>query len=95
MQRARFGPTHLNGALTRREVVARYAEQTGEAGDALTARMLFYYVFGLVKTAVVTQQIYSRFAAGKTKDPRFGAMLGMTKLLAGRAADAAARDELT
>jgi aminoglycoside phosphotransferase (APT) family kinase protein len=33
--------------------------------------MLFYYVFGTFKIAVIAQQIYARFARGFTKDPRF------------------------
>ena len=41
--------------------------------------MLFCYVFGLFKIAVIAQQIYARFARGMTKDPRFA---GFNKLVA-------------
>ena len=63
----RFGPTTLPGMMTRRELAARYGERTGRAMD----HILFYYAFGLFKTAVVAQQIYWRWKQGLTKDPRF------------------------
>ncbi len=61
------GPTALPGSLTRREMIDRYAAQTGrDIGD-----MLFYYAFGLYKIAVIVQQIYARYVRGYTKDERF------------------------
>jgi aminoglycoside phosphotransferase (APT) family kinase protein len=33
--------------------------------------ILFYYVFGTFKIAVIAQQIYARFVKGFTRDPRF------------------------
>jgi aminoglycoside phosphotransferase (APT) family kinase protein len=33
--------------------------------------MLFYYVFGTFKIAVIAQQIYARFVKGFTQDKRF------------------------
>jgi aminoglycoside phosphotransferase (APT) family kinase protein len=33
--------------------------------------MLFYYVFGTFKIAVICQQIYARYVKGFTKDKRF------------------------
>jgi aminoglycoside phosphotransferase (APT) family kinase protein len=33
--------------------------------------MLFYYVYGLFKLAVIVQQIYARYARGFTHDERF------------------------
>ncbi len=78
------GPTTLPGNLTRAEVVARYAEKSGDD----VAGILFYYVFGLFKVAVIAQQIYARFKQGLTQDPRFQAMiLGVTVL--GKTADRA------
>jgi aminoglycoside phosphotransferase (APT) family kinase protein len=61
------GPTTVPGSLSRRELVERYAETTGRD----TSRMLFCYVCGLFKVAVIAQQIYARFARGLTQDPRF------------------------
>ena len=82
MKNLSFGPTALPGMLTRRQLVERYCEKTGrDASD-----ILFYYTFGLFKTAVVLQQIYYRFAQGLTKDPRFGALIGGVGLLAETAA---------
>ena len=43
--------------------------------------MVFYYVFALLKTAVITQQIYYRYHHGLTKDARFAALLDVTKVL--------------
>jgi aminoglycoside phosphotransferase (APT) family kinase protein len=61
------GPTILPGSLSRRDLVERYAEATGRD----VSRMLFYYVFGLFKIAVIAQQIYARYVRGVTRDPRF------------------------
>lgn len=66
-----FGLTHLPGNLSRAELAQRYAEKTG----ADLSHIVFYYVFGLFKVGVIMQQIYARFKAGKTQDPRFGALI--------------------
>lgn len=65
------GPTTLPGNLRRTEVVERYARTTGRD----VSDMVFHYVFGLFKIAVIAQQIYYRFKQGLTQDPRFAAML--------------------
>src|SRR5438045_4293329 len=62
-----FGPTALPGSLTRRELVARYAERIGRDVSGI----LFYYCFGLYKIAVIVQQIYARYVRGHTRDERF------------------------
>ena len=83
----RFGPTTLPGMMTRTELVARYAARSGrDVGD-----ILFYYAFGLFKTAVVAQQIYYRFAQGLTKDPRFAQFAVGVRVLAEQAAAAIGR----
>lgn len=70
IRRLVFGPTTLPGSPRRQELVARYAEVSGrELPD-----MLYYYCFGIFKLSVILQQIYSRFARGATKDPRFAGM---------------------
>ncbi len=61
------GPTTQPGSMSRRELVERYAQATGRD----VSNMLFYYVCGLFKVAVIAQQIYARYARGMTKDPRF------------------------
>lgn len=68
-----FGLTALAGNLGRRELVERYARLSGrDPGDAV-----FYFAYGLLKIAVIAQQIYYRYRRGLTKDPRF-AGLGRT-----------------
>jgi aminoglycoside phosphotransferase (APT) family kinase protein len=60
-------PTHLPGALTRTELVARYGELTGYSMDAIA----FYEVFGMFRLAAIIQQIYHRYATGGTTNPAF------------------------
>jgi aminoglycoside phosphotransferase (APT) family kinase protein len=61
------GPTTQPGSLSRQGLVERYGQATGRNLD----HMLFYYVCGLFKVAVIAQQIYARFVRGLTHDPRF------------------------
>jgi aminoglycoside phosphotransferase (APT) family kinase protein len=61
------GPTTQPGALSRIELVERYGQTTGRD----TSNMLFCYVCGLFKVAVIAQQIYARYVRGLTHDPRF------------------------
>lgn len=60
-------PSALPGNPKRSELVAIYEQKAGRSMD----NPVFYYVFGLYKTAVIIQQIYARFKLGHTKDPRF------------------------
>ncbi len=83
-QFVRWGPTAEPGAMTRRELVELYADKTGRAVDDI----LFYYCFGLFKTAVVLQQIYYRYKHGLTKDPRFAPLIVGVRLLTERGVDA-------
>jgi aminoglycoside phosphotransferase (APT) family kinase protein len=85
-----FGPTMLPGMLTRREVAERYAEVTGRD----TADILFYYCYGLFKTAVVVQQIYYRYRQGLTKDERFAQFGFAMKILVDTAAAAIAAQRI-
>lgn len=65
-----LGVTTIPGNLTREEVIGRYEAATGRAVDAA----VFYYAYGLFKVGVIAQQIYSRYARGLTRDPRFAAL---------------------
>lgn len=56
--------------VRRDEVVARYFVSTGVPGPD----PLFFFVYGLVKLAVVNQQIYARFRRGFTTDERFASL---------------------
>jgi aminoglycoside phosphotransferase (APT) family kinase protein len=55
--------------ISRRGLVEIYQEKSGKN----VSNILFYYVFGTFKIAVIAQQIYFRFARGFTKDKRFAA----------------------
>ena len=72
-----FGPTARPGMMTREEVARRYLERSGRR----TSDLVFYYAFGLLKTAVIAQQIYYRFAKGITTDARFGQFIFAVRLL--------------
>lgn len=74
---AAFGPTTRPGTPTRRELAEMYAARTGRD----VSHILFYYCFGLWKSAVVVQQIYYRFKQGLTKDPRFAMLGAMANML--------------
>jgi len=71
LQRFRFGPTQLPGTLGRRELVERYGSRSGRE----TPDLVFYYVFGLFKIAVIAQQIYYRWKQGLTRDERFAGLI--------------------
>ncbi|MFO0617468.1 MAG: phosphotransferase family protein [Polyangiaceae bacterium] len=77
-----FGPTHLPGSPTRRELLDRYVLKSGR--DA--SNIAYYYAFALFKNAVVAQQIYTRFKKGLTKDERFGMFILGVRLLGDAAA---------
>ena len=80
------------GFLSREELVARYAAQSGRpvaaagtGGDAIA----FYHALGLFRLTVLVAQIYIRYARGQTQDARFAAMEPMIPLLARRADEVA------
>jgi aminoglycoside phosphotransferase (APT) family kinase protein len=79
-----FNLTWLPGNLTRKEIIERYAEKSKRD----TSTILFYYVFGLYKNSVIAQQIYARWKQGHTKDPRFGGLMAIIKIMAVKAAAA-------
>jgi aminoglycoside phosphotransferase (APT) family kinase protein len=85
-----FGPTARPGMMTRHEVARRYLERSGRA----TGHLVFYYAFGLFKTAVIAQQIYFRFAKGLTTDARFAQMIFGVRLLAEQARTSIANDAI-
>jgi len=87
MQTMRWGPTTQPGALTRREIVARYEQASGRPVE----NPVYYYVFGMFKTAVVIQQIYYRYKQGLTKDERFAILIMGVHALASKAAEHIAR----
>lgn len=79
-----FGPTDLPGNLNRLQLVERYAQQSGrDVGD-----VLYFFVFGLFKMAVVLQQIYKRYKLGISQDERFARMIVGVRAFADTAARA-------
>ncbi len=63
-------PTIFEGNPIRSEIVELYAQKSG----AEIHNIVFYYVFGLFKIAVIAQQIYARYSKGLTTDPRFASL---------------------
>ena len=84
LQNLSFGPTNLPGMYSREALVQRYAQATSSD----VSHIIFYYAFGLYKTAVVLQQIYYRYHQGVTQDPRFAGLNMGVRLLAQRAREA-------
>jgi aminoglycoside phosphotransferase (APT) family kinase protein len=72
-----FNLSWLPGNITRKEYAALYAEHSGRD----ISNIIFYYVFGLFKNAVIIQQIYARYEKGLTKDPRFAGLIEGVKVL--------------
>jgi aminoglycoside phosphotransferase (APT) family kinase protein len=86
LQQTAFGPTNLPGSMTRRELVLRYAQ----ISERDVPDMLFYYVYGLFKLAVIVQQIHARYVRGHTRDARFERLNEVVAALAHSAAQAVA-----
>lgn len=84
------GPTALPGNMTRRQFAQAYSDRTGRNID----NIVFYYVFGLFKIAVIGQQIFKRYELGLTKDPRFAGLIFAVTAMAERASTAIASETL-
>jgi aminoglycoside phosphotransferase (APT) family kinase protein len=85
-----YNLTWLPGNLRRQELVEIYRTKSGRD----LTDILFYFVFGLFKNAVIAQQIYHRWKKGHSTDARFGSLLPMIQLLGERAADAIASGQI-
>ncbi len=81
-----FNPRVLMENISRQELADMYAARSGRD----ISNILFYYVFGTFKIAVIAQQIYARYVKGFTRDARF---VNFDRFVAtlGRIADDAAR----
>jgi aminoglycoside phosphotransferase (APT) family kinase protein len=73
--------THLPGCWRREQLVSAYAKTRAFNTDDL----LYAFVFGNFKIAGIVQQIYARYAAGHTKDPRFAQLHHVVNYLMMRA----------
>ncbi|WP_235299622.1 phosphotransferase family protein [Portibacter marinus] len=67
LQKGLPSSTIFPGNPGRSELVERYALLTRRSVD----HILFYYIYGLFKIAVIAQQIFYRYQKGLTKDPKF------------------------
>tara|TARA_B110000467_G_scaffold159557_1_gene177376 strand:- start:470 stop:1534 length:1065 start_codon:yes stop_codon:yes gene_type:complete len=70
-------PTAELGNPGRMELVDMYGDKSGRSMENL----VFYYVYGLFKIAVIVQQIYYRYKKGLTSDKKFKDLNKMTRLL--------------
>jgi aminoglycoside phosphotransferase (APT) family kinase protein len=77
LQKLRWGPTNHAGSMTRNELVQRYAQTSGREVE----NMAFYLAFARFKLAVIVQQIFFRYHAGLTEDPRFAGMAEVVQIL--------------
>jgi aminoglycoside phosphotransferase (APT) family kinase protein len=67
LQSVRRQPSHLDGMLTRKEIVEYYSKKTGIEIENWS----FYEVYGFFRLAVIVQQIYYRYHHGQTTNPMF------------------------
>ena len=81
MQALSRQPSSAPGMLTRKEILAYYAQRTG----ADVSNFHFYYVYGVFRLAVILQQIYYRYYHGQTKDERFKVYGPLVNILGGTA----------
>jgi aminoglycoside phosphotransferase (APT) family kinase protein len=72
--------TVSEGSMTRQEVVDFYAKKSGRD----VTNLLYLYALALFKLAVILQQIYYRYATGKTQDERFAPLNVVVQHLAQR-----------
>ena len=85
LQATAMMPLGEAGFLTRDDLVARYATQSGRPVHDIA----FYHALGLFRLTVIVAQIFIRYARGQTQDARFAAMEMMIPALARRAAEVA------
>ena len=69
------------GFLNREEFLAHYAARSGRD----VSKVAWYEVLGHFKLAVIVIQIYARYRAGQTRDPRFAPLGGQAQWLIGEA----------
>ena len=77
MQAIRMMPTNIEGMMTRRNIIDYYGQRTGID----MSNFNYFYKFGLFRLAVIVQQIYKRYAQGKTTNPAFKSFGDIAKIL--------------
>ncbi len=91
LQVTRFGLTTLPGNLSREQLVQRYATQSGRD----VSQVVFYFIYGLFKLAVVAQQLYTRYKLGHTTDERYSRFLNSVQVLSKMALVAAEKNSIS
>lgn len=81
MQTIRMMPTHIDGMMTRDEIIHYYGKKRQLNMNSFN----YFYVFGLFRLAVIVQQIYKRYALGKTSNPAFAKFGELVKVLINQA----------
>ena len=77
MQAIRMMPTNIEGMMTRQEIIEYYGKQR----NLDMTNFNYFYKFGLFRLAVIVQQIYKRYAQGKTTNPAFKTFGELAKIL--------------
>jgi len=90
MMRMPFNPYVLMKNISRQDLADIYAEFSGRD----ISNILYYYVFGTFKIAVICQQIYARYLMGMTKDPRFAGFASIVSRLGTSASQSVERKHL-
>jgi aminoglycoside phosphotransferase (APT) family kinase protein len=70
-----FNLSYVNGNFSRAELIEYYASKS----SLDLSNILFYYIFGLCKVAVIAQQIYKRYTLGFSNDQRFSVLNQVVK----------------
>jgi len=77
LQAIRMMPTNIDGMMTRQEIIKYY----GNKRNIDMSQFNYFYVFGLFRLAVIVQQIYKRYALGKTTNSAFKQFGDIAKIL--------------
>jgi len=72
-----FNPRVLMENVTRRDLAEMYSDASGRN----VSDILYYYVFGTFKIAVIAQQIFARYVKGSTSDEHFANFGGFARAL--------------
>jgi len=79
LRMTRLQPTHLEGMMTREEVVDYYCRKTGIEIETFD----FYRIYGVFRLVVIMQQIYYRYYHRQTRNKRFGRFIYLIRYLEG------------
>ena len=90
LRAAALSPTWWPGNPTRQGLADAYRQRTGRDASAP-----FYTVYGLVKLAVIAQQIYKRWTLGHATDPRFAGLIEVVRACGRQAATVVERGRIS